>query len=78
MKKFFAISIVLLSGFLPLFSQGAGQNALLISPADLRIEKVEGGKVYVIEGNTNNNKVENRSYALNHKNIYGYAVPSYQ
>ncbi|MBR3543836.1 MAG: VWA domain-containing protein [Treponema sp.] len=43
MKKFFAISIVLLSGFLPLFSQGAGQNALLISPADLRIEKVEGG-----------------------------------
>ncbi len=43
MKKFFAISIVLLSGFLPLFSQGAEQNALLISPADLRIEKVEGG-----------------------------------
>lgn len=43
MKKFFAISIVLLSGFLPLFSQGVGQNALLISPADLRIEKVEGG-----------------------------------
>ncbi len=43
MKKFFAISIVLLSDFLPLFSQGAGQNALLISPADLRIEKVEGG-----------------------------------
>ena len=42
------------------------------------VEKVEGGKVYVIEGNTNNNKVENRSYALNHKNIYGYAVPSYE
>ena len=42
------------------------------------VEKVEGGRVYVIEGNTNNNKVENRSYPLNHKNIHSYAVPSYQ
>ena len=35
------------------------------------VEKEENGKVYTIEGNSND-EVRNKSYSLNNKSIYGY------
>ena len=40
------------------------------------VEKVENGRVYIIEGNTADSCQE-RSYALGHFEILGYGVPSY-
>lgn len=40
------------------------------------VEKVSGGKVYTIEGNSNN-RVQKQSYKLNSKVIYGYGTPQY-
>ena len=40
------------------------------------VEKVEGGKVYTIEGNTSD-QVARRSYALSNSRILGYGRPAY-
>ena len=40
------------------------------------VEKVDGSKVYTIEGNTND-QVARRSYALNNSRILGYGRPAY-
>ena len=40
------------------------------------VEKVENGKVFTIEGNSNN-RVERRSYALTDGSILGYGRPAY-
>ncbi len=40
------------------------------------VEKVDGSKVYTIEGNTSD-KVARRSYALNNSRILGYGRPAY-
>lgn len=41
------------------------------------VEKVEGNKVYTIEGNRSD-KVQEFSYDLNNWEIYGYATPTYE
>ena len=43
MKKFFMSGFLLFVFLLPFAAQSPGQNKLLISPNDIRIEKVEGG-----------------------------------
>ena len=40
------------------------------------VEKVSNGKVYTIEGNSNN-RVQKQNYKLNSKVIYGYGTPQY-
>lgn len=42
------------------------------------VEKVEGGRVYTIEGNTNNAMVERKSYSLASTWIMGYGRPMYE
>lgn len=41
------------------------------------VTKVDSTRVYTVEGNTSNNKVEAKSYLLNDESIKGYAVPNY-
>ena len=43
MKKYFFYSLLLFAFLLPLAAQSPEQNKLLISPDDIRIEKIEGG-----------------------------------
>ena len=40
------------------------------------VEKVENGKVYTIEGNSNDSCVQN-SYPLGYSKIYGFGIPLY-
>lgn len=40
------------------------------------VEKVEGGIVYTVEGNSGN-ACRERQYAIGHNEIYGYATPAY-
>lgn len=42
------------------------------------VEKVDGGRVYTIEGNTNNAMVERKSYSLASTWIMGYGRPKYE
>ncbi len=40
------------------------------------VEKVDGGIVYTVEGNSGDSYRENR-YAIGHYEIYGYGTPTY-
>ena len=40
------------------------------------VEKVEGGIVYTVEGNSGN-ACRERQYAIGHAEIYGYGTPAY-
>ena len=40
------------------------------------VEKVENGKIYTIEGNSNDSCVQN-SYPLGYSKIYGFGIPLY-
>ena len=40
------------------------------------VEKVDGGIVYTVEGNSDDSYRENR-YAIGHYEIYGYGTPTY-
>ncbi len=40
------------------------------------VEKVEGGNVYTVEGNSGN-ACRERQYAIGHAEIYGYGTPAY-
>ena len=40
------------------------------------LEKVEGGIVYTVEGNSGN-ACRERQYAIGHAEIYGYGTPAY-
>ena len=40
------------------------------------VEKVDGGLIYTVEGNSGDSCQENR-YAIGHYEIYGYGTPAY-
>lgn len=41
------------------------------------VDRVENGRVYTIEGNTNGDKCGQNSFAIGHGSIYGYGTPNY-
>ena len=82
---------VLLRECLGLKSGDNGRTTLIYQPGDIIffnwdgdslidhvgiVEKVENGKIYTIEGNSNDSCVQN-SYPLGYSKIYGFGIPLY-
>ena len=41
------------------------------------VERVENGRVYTVEGNSDNDTCRQKSYPIGYYEIYGYGTPAY-